>query len=195
MLILSTTRIWWVRHAPTHARTLAGQRDIAADLSDSAALARLSAFLPAAAPVTSSDLLRARATADAIAFTHPRVPPDPGFREFDHGAWEGLHWTEIAARWPALSRQFWESPGDAAPPGGESWNAGAARVSRTIDRHLGTLPDLIVVAHMGPILTQLARATGQSPADTLAQVIPPLSVTCLSHDGTAWSAALVAHLA
>jgi len=191
---LPPTRIWWVRHAPTHAKAMAGHRDIPADLSDTAALTRLAAFLPSA-PLTSSDLVRARATGDAIAGTRPRLPPDPGFREFDHGAWEGLHWTEIAARWPALSRQYWESPGEAAPPGGESWNAGAARVSRAIDRHLGTLPDLIVVAHLGPILTQLARATGQSPADTLAQDIPPLSVTCLSHDGTAWSAAFVANLA
>ena len=48
---------------------------------------------------------------------------------------------------------------------------------------------------MGPILTQLSRATGQSAADTLAHAIPPLSVTCLSHDGAAWRAGLVAHLA
>jgi alpha-ribazole phosphatase len=191
---LSPTRIWWVRHAPTQATAMAGHRDIPADLSDTAALARLAAFLPPA-PLTSSDLIRAIATADAIAGRRPRLPPDPGLREFDHGDWDGLHWTDIAARWPALSRQYWESPGDAAPPGGESWDAAAARVSHAIDRHLGTLPDLIVVAHMGPILTQLSRATGLSAADTLAQAIPPLSVTRLCHDGTAWRADLVAHLA
>ena len=194
MTLLSPTRIWWVRHAPTHARVMTGQRDIAADLSDSAALARLADFLPATAPVTSSDLQRARATADAIARDRPRLPPDPGFREFDHGDWDGLHWTAIAAGWPDLSRAFWETPGDAAPPNGESWNQGAARVSAAADRYLH-LPDVIIVSHMGAILTQLARATGQNPADTLAQSIPPLSVTCLAHDGTHWQAELVAHLA
>jgi broad specificity phosphatase PhoE len=188
------TRLWWVRHAPTHARDMAGHRDIPADLSDTAALARLAAFLPPGAPVTSSDLRRATATADAIAQGRPRLPPDAGFREFDHGAWDGLHWTAIAEGWPDLSRDYWTTPGDAAPPGGESWNAGAARVSAAADRHLGP-PDVIIVAHMGAILTQLARATGQTPAQTLAQPIAPLSVTCLRHDGTRWHADLVNHLA
>jgi broad specificity phosphatase PhoE len=170
-----------------------GQRDIAADLSDTAALARLAAFLPRA-PVTSSDLLRARATADAIAQDRPRLAPDPGFREFDQGEWDGLHWTAIAAGWPDLSRACWETPGDAAPPRGESWNAGAARVSAAADRYLH-LPDLIIVAHMGPILTQLARATGEGPAATMARDIPPLSVTRLAHEGHLWRAELVAQLA
>ena len=189
----SPTRLWWVRHAPTHATTIAGQRDIPADLSDVAALARLAAFLPRA-PVTSSDLLRARATADAIAQDRPRLPPDPGFREFDHGDWDGLHWTAIAAGWPDLSRAVWETPGDVAPPNGESWNRGAARVSAAADRYLH-LPDVIIVSHMGAILTQLARATGHPPARTLAQPIAPLSVTCLCHDGTRWRADLVNHSA
>jgi len=187
------SRLWWVRHAPTHATTMAGHRDIPADLSDTAALARLAAFLPDA-PVTSSDLSRATATAGAIAGARLRLPPDPGFREFDHGAWDGLHWTEIAARWPDLSRDYWTTPGDAAPPGGESWNAAAARISATADRYL-PIPDLIIVAHMGTILTQLARATGLTPAETLAQPIAPLSVTCLRYDGTRWHVDMVNHLA
>lgn len=186
-----TCRLWWIRHAPTHAREMAGHRDIPADLSDTAALARLAAFLPDA-PVTSSDLVRATTTADAIAGARPRLPPDPGFRELDYGDWDGLHWTAIASGWPDLSRAYWESPGDPAPPNGESWNAAAARVSATADRHLGR-PDLIIVAHMGAILTQLARATGRTPAETLAQAIAPLSVTCLRHDGTRWHADLVNH--
>ncbi len=189
----SVSRLWWVRHAPTHAREMAGHRDIPADLSDTAALARLAAFLPDA-PVTSSDLIRARATADAIAGSRPRRPPDPGFRELDYGDWDGLPWTAIAERWPDLSRTYWTTPGDAAPPNGESWNTAAARISATADRHL-PIPDLIIVAHMGAILTQLARATGQTPAETLAQPIAPLSVTCLRHDGTRWHADLVNHRA
>jgi broad specificity phosphatase PhoE len=171
---------------------MAGHRDIPADLSDTAALARLAAFLPLA-PVTSSDLIRATATADAIAGDRHRLPPDPGLRELDYGDWDGLHWTAIAAGWPALSRTYWETPGDAAPPNGESWNEAAARVSATADRYL-VYPDLIIVAHMGAILTQLARATGQTPAQTLAQPIAPLSVTCLRHDGTRWLAETINHL-
>ena len=35
------TRLWWVRHGPTHAKAMVGWRDLPADLSDTAALARL----------------------------------------------------------------------------------------------------------------------------------------------------------
>jgi broad specificity phosphatase PhoE len=174
---------------------MAGHRDIPADLSDTTALARLAAFLPQDATVTSSDLIRAVATADAIAAYRPRLPPDPAFREFDYGDWDGLHWEEIAARWPDLSREYWTTPGDAAPPNGESWHQGAARISAAIDRHLGHWSDLVVVAHMGTILTQVARATRQTPAQTLAQPIAPLSVTCLRHDGADWHADLINHIA
>ena len=61
------TRFWWVRHGPTHRKDLVGWTDADADLSDVGALGRLSAHLPAGAPVISSDLIRCRATADAIA--------------------------------------------------------------------------------------------------------------------------------
>lgn len=172
---------------------MVGHRDIPADLSDTAALARLAAFLPLA-PVTSSDLVRATATADAIAGARPRLPPDAGLREFDHGDWDGLHWTEIARRWPALSRDYWERPGDAAPPNGESWNMAAARVSAAADRY-SQQSDLIIVAHMGTILTQLARATGRSAMQTLAQPIAPLSVTKLFRGHSGWQVEFVNHLA
>jgi len=41
------TRFWWIRHGPTHAKGMVGWRDIPADLSDVAGLARLEAgFAP-----------------------------------------------------------------------------------------------------------------------------------------------------
>ena len=58
--------LWWVRHGPTHAKTMVGWTDLPADLSDRAQLDRLRAYLPDA-PVVCSDLLRARQTADAVA--------------------------------------------------------------------------------------------------------------------------------
>ena len=60
------TRFWLVRHGPTHAKSMVGWTDLAADLSDTAALARLNAHLPPDAPVISSDLSRAITTADAL---------------------------------------------------------------------------------------------------------------------------------
>ena len=38
---MDVTRFWWVRHGPTHEKAFTGWRDVPADLSDSAALARL----------------------------------------------------------------------------------------------------------------------------------------------------------
>lgn len=189
------TRLWWVRHAPTHATAFAGWRDIPADLSDSAALARLNAHLPAAAVVVSSDLIRAAATADALSLTRPRLPHDPALREFHFGQWDGLTFADVSARWPDLSRLYWEAPGHAAPPGGESWHQAAARVGQATDRLL-KLPhaDVIVVAHFGAILTQYQRAAKLTPHGALAQRIDPLSVTCLAHDTGDWSVVQVNHI-
>lgn len=184
------TRFWWVRHGPTHSRVMT-PRDAPADLSDLAALARLRAFLPVA-PVVASPLRRATMTADALTGPRPRLPDDPDLAEFHHGAWEGLGWEEIAARWPALSRTYWEAPGTAAPPGGESWNDGAARVARAVAR-LAPHEDVILVAHHGVILTQLSRAQRQPPAAVLAQPIAPLSVTQITWDGAVWGAPVVSH--
>ena len=187
------TRFWLVRHGPTHAKGFTGWRDIPADLSDSAAIARLDAHLPRDAALISSDLIRATATADALARGRTRLPHDPALREFHFGDWDGLIFTEVASRWPDLSRQYWEQPGTPAPPGGESWNAGAARVSAAVDALLGTHPDIIIVAHFGAILTQVQRALGISAYDTLAQPIDNLSVTEISHDGSGWQAGRINH--
>lgn len=191
------TRLWWVRHGPTHARAFAGWRDIPADLSDTAALARLHAHLPARALLVSSDLRRATATADALGAGRQRLPHDPGLREFDFGLWDGLGFQEVSDRWPDLSRAYWETPGTVAPPGGESWNAAAARVSAAADRIAADHPDrdIVLVAHFGAILTQFARAASITPVAALAQPIDTLSVTCLEHAGGVWAVRSVNHIA
>lgn len=175
---------------------MTGWRDVPADLSDTAALVRLDAHLPTNALLTSSDLIRATATADALAATRTRLPPDPSLREIHFGAWDGRHWSDIAATDPELSRAFWEDPGPHRAPGGESWDDAAIRATAAADRlitaHQGR--DIIIVAHFGIILTQLARATGQTPHQTLAQTIVPLSVTCLAHDAGRWQALSINHI-
>ena len=187
---------WWLRHGPTHADTFVGWRDLPADLSDTAAIARLRAYLPQQAELVSSDLIRARDTATAIAAPgHRRLPPAPALREFNFGAWDGLAFDAVTARDPALSRAFWEQPGDIAAPEGESWNDVATRASLWVDRHNTTAPrHVIAVAHFGVILTQLQRALGVSAYKTLAHKIDNLSVTRLDWDGQSWSAQVINHL-
>jgi broad specificity phosphatase PhoE len=175
------TRFWWVRHGPTHAKTFAGWRDIPADLSDHAAIARLNAHLPVDALVISSDLVRASATAECLSAGRTRLPHDPRLREFHFGEWDGLAFDAVIAGWPDLSRQYWEEPGHVAPPGGESWIQAETRISAAVAALIAAHPgrDVIAVAHHGAILTQYALVAGISPYQALAQPIRNLSVTCL----------------
>jgi alpha-ribazole phosphatase len=190
-------RLWWVRHGPTHERAFTGWRDVPADLSDDAALARLDAHLPAGALLVSSDLVRARATADRLGTGRRRLPDARPLREFDFGAWDGLTFDAVAARDPELSRAFWERPGPVAAPGGESWDGVAARVAAEVERLAGQHPgaDLVAVAHMGVILTHLHAGGGLSPAEALSHRIEPLSVTRLDHFGAGWRIVSVNHVA
>lgn len=190
---MTETRFWWVRHGPTHARTMVGWTDLPADLSDTAALARLAAHLPAGAPVISSDLSRAVATADAIAGGRARLPHDAGLRELHFGAWENRPFAEIDAETPDLIRAFWETPGAVRAPGGEGWHDLAARVGRSADRLVGRAPDMIVVAHFGAILTQLERATGQTTVQVFGQKIDNLSVTRVTGGPGGWRPGRINH--
>lgn len=171
--------VYWVRHGPTHEKTFVGHRDVPADLSDTAQIARLSAALPADALVVSSDLTRSVDTATALQGDRTRLPHRRGLREFDFGAWDGMHFTEVTAKWPDLSRAYWEKPGDIAAPNGESWNAAAARISADIDALVTAHPrrDIIAVAHFGAILTQVQRAAGITPYQALSHRIDNFSVT------------------
>lgn len=188
------TRFWWVRHGPTHETAFTGWRDVPADLSDTARLDRLNAALPHA-PVIASDLIRASATADALTARRPRLPDTPALRELHFGDWDGKRWSEVAASHPDLSRLYWEAPGDHAPPNGESWNQAATRICGEVDSLLATHQsgDLILVAHFGAILTQLARARGFDVARAFQHKIDTLSLTRLTHDGAGWTADLINH--
>lgn len=187
------SRIFWVRHGPTHAKAMVGWSDLPADLTDTARLSRLSEHLPANAPVISSDLTRAVQTADAIAGPRERLNADPDLREIHFGAWEMQAFDQIQNQ--ALLRAFWEQPGDVRPPGGESWHEVAARVDRAVARLLQAHPgrDLIVVAHMGAILTQVQQALGLPVYETFSQRIENLSVTELHRRGGEWQAVAINH--
>jgi len=179
------TRFHFVRHGPTHSKTMVGWSDLAADLSDTAAIARLSAHLPDGVLV-SSDLSRAVATADAIAGHRHRLPHDPALREINFGGWELMRFDEVEDQ--ALIRRYWEDPGDVAPPGGESWNEVCARVNAAVDRLCAYQGDVIVVAHFGVILTQVQRALGIGAYAAMSHRIDNLSVTQLSWNGGGWQA-------
>ncbi|MCV6598319.1 MAG: histidine phosphatase family protein [Mangrovicoccus sp.] len=170
--------LWLIRHGPTHRSGMHGWNDIPADLSDHAALARLAAALPEDLPVISSDLIRARATADAIQGNRARLGDDPSLREMHFGDWEGKEFDEVWETTPELSKKLWDEPGETAPPGGESWNALRARVDAGLDALMAAHPGgLIAVAHFGVILTQVQRATGESSKEVFRRKVRNLSLT------------------
>jgi len=190
------TRLHLVRHGPTHAKTMVGWSDLPADLSDTAAISRLSDFLPASGLVISSDLSRTIATADAIQGTRQRLDHDPDLREIHFGDWELRNFKEIEAEDPERIRAYWEHPGDVRPPNGESWNEVATRVDRGIDRLISnhTGKDLIIVVHFGVILTQVQRAEKLTASEVFAHRIDNLSVTSIHIDDKAWSLQHINHI-
>lgn len=186
------TEIWWVRHGPTHRKEMIGWTDAPADLSDTGALARLSSYLPEA-PVVSSDLSRAVATADAIQGARPRLAHLPGLRELNFGAWEGRSATELFEENPDSMNAYWNDPARTRPPGGESFTDLAERVNAALAA-LEAHPRLIAVAHFGVILTQIHRARGGAVKAVLAERIENLSVTELKRGPTGWEARRINHL-
>lgn len=189
------TRLFLVRHGPTHAKCFVGWSDVPADLSDAAALERLSAHLPEEALLVSSDLSRATATADAIQGRRKRLPHLPALREFHFGDWEMRDFRQIAESHPDLSRAYWETPGDVRAPGGESWNEAAKRVDVAVDALVAAQSgqDIVIVAHVGVILTQVQRALGIPPDQAIGQKIDNLSVTELTRRRDRWETGAINH--
>lgn len=71
--------------------------------------------------IWSSDLSRARETAEAIASHHGlSVRLSPGISEISHGRWEGRRSEEIDDLWPGMLEKWHYLPHTVTMPGGES---------------------------------------------------------------------------
>ena len=141
------TTVLWIRHGEAEsnrdarfgghspaALTELGRRQAA---STARAVAR---FEPTV--LVSSDLVRARQTAEPIAETcQLELVLEPGLRERSLGILDGLSFTEVESQHPELWKRLRSRDPDAIPEGGESHLAVYARVSATIDR--------LVAAHPG----------------------------------------------
>jgi broad specificity phosphatase PhoE len=100
--------------------------------------------------IYSSDLKRARATAEAIAAEHGLpVETDPRLREFHFGEWEGLTWAEITVRHPEMLDAT-DIVAAYKPPGGETL---PDLIRRWEDFHAGLRRNdrqrVVVVTHAG----------------------------------------------
>lgn len=116
--------------------------------------------------VVASPLQRAQDTAAAAAKALDLdVDTDHDLIETDFGAWEGLTFREASERDPDVHSR-WLRDTSVAPPGGESFDAVAARVVRAqrrlIAEHAGRT--ILVVSHVTPIKTLLRVALDAGPA-------------------------------
>ncbi|KQV54980.1 MULTISPECIES: histidine phosphatase family protein [unclassified Duganella] len=169
------TRILLIRHGETAwnaVRRLQGHTDI--PLSpigerQAESLARALAAEPLDA-IISSDLGRARQTAQAVAAHHPHLPlhSDPGLRERGYGAFEGLLYTEIAERHPVEFAEWQARDVDAVMPAGErlaeSFRQFYQRCQDGIARWAERYPEqsILIVAHGGVLECAYRAARGLS---------------------------------
>ena len=115
------------------------------------------------AAVYSSDLGRARMTAQYIAERHSLpVITVSDLREYHFGEWEGLSFKQIAERWPDISASFFRNPDDIRIPGGETFRDVKARAESAVKRLVSQHPDqtIVIVSHGGTIRTILCAALG-----------------------------------
>ena len=165
----NTTRVLLVRHGETddnRNQIFQGQlgRGLNALGREQAALlaARLALAAERPAAILSSDLDRARETAEILGAALGLAPAlDPDLREVYLGAWQGLTHTEIAARFPD-EWAAWRAGKDVRRGGGETYAELGERVYRSIssiaDAHPGRTT--LVVSHGAALKGFVARVLG-----------------------------------
>jgi len=133
--------------------------------------------------VYSSDLLRARVTAEQIAETHGLpVQTDPRWREQDLGVFQGLTTSEISGKYPEEMRQLRENYLDFAPPEAETrrimQERAFAAYSDILAHETGT--EVAVVSHGGTIRVLLYKFFGE---EILHRSVHNTSISIIETDG------------
>ena len=113
--------------------------------------------------IYTSDLRRARQTAEVIA-SHFGIGFEvrPGLREIHFGQWEGLPWSDIETRDPALAKSWAEQYPNSTAPGGESFRQFEHRVCAESAFLLAEATEypIAVVTHAGFIRVLLTNSYG-----------------------------------
>jgi broad specificity phosphatase PhoE len=140
--------------------------------------------------VYSSGLLRARRTAHLISRPHGlAVQIEHDVRELDHGALEGLTFTEIKEQYPDFIQKWRTEPAELQVPGGErltdvqrrAW-AGLNRIAARHDEN----DTLVVVSHNFPILGIICHVTGTHLNNYRDFRVEPCGHTRLQRDASTW---------
>jgi len=178
-------RLYLVRHGETDwnsQRRYQGQSDIPLNRTGILQARKIASRLSKEKidAIYSSDLSRARETAERIAQPHNlKVTSDARWRELSFGDWEGLTYPEIQAKAPD-ELALWESDFTGyAPSHGETLTQLTARVLSAFDelRALHEEKTVLIVSHGGPLQIMLCHALG---VDFQRHWQFPISQTALS---------------
>ncbi|QDQ11267.1 bifunctional RNase H/acid phosphatase [Streptomyces spectabilis] len=139
--------------------------------------------------VVSSPLLRCQETARTVAARLGLdVELEPGLRETDFGAWEGLTFAEARERYPDELTAWLASP-NVAPPGGESFAEVTSRVSVARDKLQAAYAGrtVLLVTHVTPIKTLVRLALGAPPESLFRMELSAASLSAVAYyaDGNA----------
>ena len=158
-------RLWLVRHGSTlwnSEQRFCGHSDIPLSSEGRAQARWLAQYLrtQSIATIYTSDLLRARQSAEIIATQSPhpaQIEISPSWREIAFGVWEGLTYEQIAQQFPS-NLDFFTDPISTSPPGGESLTTLAQRVQNAFIKlaHVSSDSsardgDIVLVSHGGPL--------------------------------------------
>ena len=156
-------RLWLVRHGATlwnSEQRFCGHSDVPLS-SEGEAQARWLARSLQSHPISTiytSDLLRARQTAEMIAAHSTRIEASTAWREIAFGAWEGLTYEQITQQFPS-NLEFFSHPLSASPPAGETLQDLMQRVHNAF-LELARSPleegDIVLVSHGGPLRVLLS---------------------------------------
>jgi alpha-ribazole phosphatase/probable phosphoglycerate mutase len=125
--------------------------------------------------IYSSDLLRARQTADVLVQRiGVSVELRAELREIGFGLWEGLNWQEIEERYPQEAKRWLDEFPLCGAPGGETYAEFTTRVDGVIATMLGETPALrtIVVTHRGVMRYALVRFFGFTEEEAWTRTEP-----------------------
>jgi broad specificity phosphatase PhoE len=166
-----------VRHGRTAANAsglLLGHLDPPLDELGQEQAALVGKTLGPVAKVVSSPLARARDTAAQI--DAPLVI-DKRWIELDYGEYDGMPLGQV----PAELWNAWRADTGYSPPGGESFQALAGRVSEACHELVAEAADhdIVVVSHVSPIKAAVAWVLGVDVSISWRMHLQPASITCV----------------
>jgi broad specificity phosphatase PhoE len=133
-----------------------------------------------------SPLLRAAQTASIIVEPHQLVPqPHAGLVECDLGRWEGQDWQAIRYLDATNYRLFRTSPAKHGYPGGESFDAAAARMTDVVEELFKQYPARAILLVTHPIITSIYLATllGLSPTQARLMCLDECGISVIVREG------------